>query len=152
MSPACNNQLTSRTGVIESPNFPNPYPYSRTCTWVVAAPLGSTINASFSHFGLERNTGCQYDYLEVMNPVHGCSLLRAALSLNVHTVKLVSFCFCVYFMWPQGWPPQNTLFKFCNLISTKIVLLTQNSTYKREFHILPKCVWHYHDVLALITC
>ncbi|KAL3836256.1 hypothetical protein ACJMK2_021695 [Sinanodonta woodiana] len=61
----CNNRLTSFSGVIESPNFPNPYPYNRNCTWIIDTSLGNTINMSFSHFDLETHTSCRYDHLEI---------------------------------------------------------------------------------------
>lgn len=65
----CNNELVSHRGVIESPNFPNPYPHNRNCTWQISAPLGNTVNITFSHFELEnshpRSNDCVYDFLEV---------------------------------------------------------------------------------------
>jgi hypothetical protein len=49
----CNTVSTGFAGVIESPNFPDPYPHDRNCTWTIQAPLGNKINASFSHFEIE---------------------------------------------------------------------------------------------------
>eukprot|EP00094_Tigriopus_californicus_P007480 TCALIF_07202-PA protein Name:"Similar to CUBN Cubilin (Canis familiaris)" AED:0.20 eAED:0.21 QI:0/0.76/0.57/0.97/0.85/0.88/35/0/3998 len=66
----CNNELFGHQGVIESPNFPNPYPHNRNCTWQITAPLGNTVNITFSHFELENshpgNNLCVYDFLEIM--------------------------------------------------------------------------------------
>lgn len=54
--------------MVESPNFPDPYPHSRNCTWTIEAPRGNRINASFSHFDIEdahpRSQSCVYDYLK----------------------------------------------------------------------------------------
>ncbi|RXG73624.1 Mannan-binding lectin serine protease 1 [Armadillidium vulgare] len=66
----CNTELRGLGGVIESPNFPNLYPHYRNCTWVIKAPLGNSINASFSHFDVEdpqslTSTICEYDYVEI---------------------------------------------------------------------------------------
>ena len=72
----CNTELRGSSGVIESPNFPNPYPHSRNCTWVIAAPLGNRVNLTFSHFDVESHspspsgTGviCAYDFVEIRQP------------------------------------------------------------------------------------
>ncbi|KAK3106526.1 hypothetical protein FSP39_021900 [Pinctada imbricata] len=64
-STVCNNRLTTYSGVIESPNFPDPYPHNRNCTWIIDTTLGNTVNVSFSHFDVEGDANCQYDYLEL---------------------------------------------------------------------------------------
>ena len=55
--------------MIESPNFPQPYPHNRNCSWTIKAPRGNTINMTFSNFELEDHhsqTGnCTYDHLTV---------------------------------------------------------------------------------------
>lgn len=61
----CDTVLTDYSGVIESPNFPNPYPHNRNCTWIIQATLGNTLNVSFSHFQVETHTSCNYDHLQV---------------------------------------------------------------------------------------
>lgn len=54
--------------MIESPNFPNKYEHSTNCSWTIEAPIGNTINLTFSHFDLEgaTETNCSYDYVQVM--------------------------------------------------------------------------------------
>ena len=64
----CDTMLTDYSGVIESPNFPNPYPHNRNCTWVIKTSLGNTLNVSFSHFQVETHTSCAYDHLQVSAP------------------------------------------------------------------------------------
>ncbi|XP_045117385.1 cubilin-like [Portunus trituberculatus] len=66
----CNRKLSGPRGVITTPNFPDPYPHNRNCTWIIEAPKGNSINASFSDFVLEdsmnEETGeCYYDFVEV---------------------------------------------------------------------------------------
>ncbi|XP_071156308.1 cubilin-like isoform X2 [Mytilus edulis] len=61
----CNVRLTSWSGVIESPNFPNAYYHNRNCTWTIETTMGNTINASFSHFDIESHSNCLYDYLQI---------------------------------------------------------------------------------------
>lgn len=69
----CNITLKSLRGVLESPNFPGPYPNNRNCLWTIAAPSGNQIKYSFSHFQVEEgiqpyspSSPCTYDYLEVI--------------------------------------------------------------------------------------
>ncbi|XP_071942939.1 cubilin-like isoform X2 [Antedon mediterranea] len=61
----CNNVLKRRTGVIESPNYPNPYPHNVDCVWRIQANLGSTINLTFTNLHLEDHNSCGYDYVQV---------------------------------------------------------------------------------------
>ena len=69
----CNVTHKSLYGVIESPNFPGPYPNNRNCLWTIAAPRGNQIKYSFSHFEVEDrsqpyvpSSQCTYDYVEVI--------------------------------------------------------------------------------------
>ncbi|XP_061178089.1 cubilin-like [Saccostrea echinata] len=64
-SSICDTTLSDYSGVIESPNFPNPYAHNRNCTWIIQTTLGNTINASFSHFQVETHTSCAYDHLQI---------------------------------------------------------------------------------------
>ena len=84
----CNNLLTSFSGVIESPNFPNAYPHNRNCTWVIQTTLGNTVNASFSHFDIESHSQCRYDRLQVCQS----SLRHVSVTFHPHplTVSVIS--------------------------------------------------------------
>ncbi|CAG0904641.1 unnamed protein product, partial [Darwinula stevensoni] len=67
----CDNVIETghlRHGVIESPNFPNPYPHNRNCTWTLRAPRGSVLLLTFSHFSIEdhHSGNCSYDFLQVL--------------------------------------------------------------------------------------
>ncbi|XP_033110748.1 cubilin-like [Anneissia japonica] len=61
----CNTVLEERNGIIESPNYPNPYPHNSDCTWTIRASQGSKINLTFTNFHLEDHNTCGYDYIEV---------------------------------------------------------------------------------------
>ena len=67
----CNNVIDARDmrgGIIESPNFPDPYPHNRNCTWTIQAPRGNNVSATFSHFQVEdpnHRGSCSYDYVEL---------------------------------------------------------------------------------------
>ncbi|CAG0925413.1 unnamed protein product, partial [Notodromas monacha] len=63
----CDNVWLERGlgGVIESPNFPRPYPHNRNCSWIIRAPRGNNLILSFSHLSIEDPHAlghCQYDY------------------------------------------------------------------------------------------
>lgn len=76
----CNNVLTKRKGVIESPNFPHSYPPNHNCSWTIQAPPGSNISISFSHLFIEGSGNCSSDYVEVLEvppePSYAISLGR----------------------------------------------------------------------------
>ncbi|XP_064643493.1 cubilin-like [Lineus longissimus] len=63
----CEVTLTSVSGVIESPNFPEVYPGKRSCAWKLQSTIGNTLNVSFSHFDLEETSQCTSDYLQVFD-------------------------------------------------------------------------------------
>nr|XP_012218853.1 PREDICTED: cubilin-like [Linepithema humile] len=70
----CHNKLRGYYGVLESPNYPNTYEHSMNCSWIIEAPIGNTINLTFSHFDLERGSmdedmnshNCVFDYVQIM--------------------------------------------------------------------------------------
>ena len=61
----CGENLTSSSGVITSPNFPQDYPANKKCEWNITAPRGKQITLSFTDFVLEDHDSCQFDYVEV---------------------------------------------------------------------------------------
>lgn len=71
----CNNEINDLQGVIESPNFPNFYPDSLQCKWVINGRKGSKIVVHISHIALEENYSlmefsessepCPFDYIEI---------------------------------------------------------------------------------------
>ncbi|XP_072173176.1 uncharacterized protein [Diadema setosum] len=55
-------ELTDPTGVITSPNYPNPYPDNQICTWEIRLPDTATlVRVVFTAFSLEENE----DFLQV---------------------------------------------------------------------------------------
>ncbi|XP_055914850.1 cubilin homolog [Eupeodes corollae] len=64
----CQQTLNSFEGVIESPNFPKPYPNDLECEWTIEGRKADTISLTFSHFELEsRDLQCNYDKFEVID-------------------------------------------------------------------------------------
>ncbi|XP_066483013.1 neuropilin-1 isoform X2 [Tiliqua scincoides] len=69
--PECSRNFTSMSGVIKSPGFPEKYPNSLECTYIVFAPKMSEIILEFESFELEPDSNppggmfCRYDRLEI---------------------------------------------------------------------------------------
>ena len=60
-------EITEAGSVITSPNHPNNYGNEQECDWIVTFPEGQAVSLNFLAFGLERNSRCRYDWLEVRN-------------------------------------------------------------------------------------
>ncbi|XP_070174131.1 cubilin-like [Littorina saxatilis] len=63
----CNNRLTDYNGVIESPNYPLPYPHNGQCSWIIDTTNGNTLNITFATFSMESHSSCRYDYVELLD-------------------------------------------------------------------------------------
>lgn len=85
--------------MIESPNFPEPYPHTRDCLWTIAAPRGNRVNITFSHFEVEEpsaNGTCLMDYVEIFE-----SSEQVCLS-HILQLKFKLFIFFVIFFARKG--------------------------------------------------
>lgn len=61
----CGGTWTESSGIIQSPNFPSPYPASKQCVYVIALGLGKAVRLDFLNFDIEGSADCRYDYVEV---------------------------------------------------------------------------------------
>uniref|UniRef100_A0A8C7XQX3 CUB and Sushi multiple domains 2 n=1 Tax=Oryzias sinensis TaxID=183150 RepID=A0A8C7XQX3_9TELE len=57
----CGGNLTGPSGLILSPDYPEPYPHGRECDWTVTVMEDYVISLSFNHFSLEPS----YDFLHI---------------------------------------------------------------------------------------
>ncbi|XP_030578077.1 adhesion G-protein coupled receptor G6 [Archocentrus centrarchus] len=81
----CNLLLTEAQGEITSPCYPERYPNSQSCKWIMQAPTGFIIQLSFLDFDLEEAQGCIYDRVVVNTgntEVKFCGLTANGLTLN----------------------------------------------------------------------
>lgn len=64
---ACGGNFFTEYGVIKSPRYPQLYPNSKMCTWIITAPRGRQIELNVTDFDMEAGTSssCRYDYLEI---------------------------------------------------------------------------------------
>ncbi|XP_053566999.1 embryonic protein UVS.2-like [Bombina bombina] len=61
----CGAIINSAPGVITSPGYPNLYPPSVDCFWIITAPPQKMVSINFNFFNLEANTYCLYDYVRI---------------------------------------------------------------------------------------
>ncbi|KAL4635803.1 neuropilin-2-like isoform X1 [Arapaima gigas] len=67
----CSRNFTSRSGVIESPGYPDKYPHNLECTFIIIVPPRMDVTLTFMTFDLENDPlmvaegECKYDWLEV---------------------------------------------------------------------------------------
>ncbi|XP_039454642.1 adhesion G-protein coupled receptor G6 isoform X4 [Oreochromis aureus] len=81
----CNLVLTESQGEITSPCYPQRYPNSYNCRWIMKAPAGFIIQLSFLDFELEEAPGCIYDWVKVntgSTEVVFCGLTANGLTQN----------------------------------------------------------------------
>uniref|UniRef100_A0A8C0J8V6 Cubilin n=1 Tax=Chelonoidis abingdonii TaxID=106734 RepID=A0A8C0J8V6_CHEAB len=64
---ACGGIQTAESGVISSPNYPNPYNNLNHCSWLLEAPRGSTITLTFTAFDVEMHSKCRWDSVTILN-------------------------------------------------------------------------------------
>lgn len=66
----CGGEFSAPTGYIASPMYPKQYDHSRTCDYLIAAPIGKAITLDFTDMDMEDNSYpfCNFDYLSVQFP------------------------------------------------------------------------------------
>ncbi|XP_054719322.1 cubilin-like [Uloborus diversus] len=73
--PGCGGQIHRSSGVLRSPGYPNHYPHSASCIWLIHAPEGRQITLNVTDFNLELHSDCNFDYLEIRNGAYTTSPL-----------------------------------------------------------------------------
>ena len=79
----CNQTYLSSYGTIMSPNFPDQYPDSVTCTYLIKSPLNLPMALTFTAFEVETagSSGC-YDFVRVSTlRSYGVFLLKMSMLL-----------------------------------------------------------------------
>lgn len=61
----CRERLSGKTGRLQTPNYPNPYPSRSRCSWHIQVPVGYKIKLQFYHFVLEKTYTCTGDVVKV---------------------------------------------------------------------------------------
>lgn len=85
---SCSFQISSPTADISSPNYPEPYPNKKGCTWHYTATPGHRIKLVFTDFDLEPQQECTYDHIAIFDGPNSnsTSLGRFCGSKVPHTI------------------------------------------------------------------
>ncbi|PIK48514.1 putative cubilin [Apostichopus japonicus] len=81
-------QATNEVQVLQSPGYPNPYPDSTRCTWVIsAADAFDKVLLTTTDIDIEDHTACMFDYVQISSfPLmrkYGFDLLQCSCSFRV---------------------------------------------------------------------
>ncbi|XP_059958484.1 bone morphogenetic protein 1 isoform X1 [Mesoplodon densirostris] len=60
----CDHRVTSTSGTITSPNWPDKYPSKKECTWAISSTPGHRVKLTFMEMDIESQPECAYDHLE----------------------------------------------------------------------------------------
>lgn len=63
----CQHEITSPSGEISSPNWPDFYPSRKDCVWHFSSVNGHRIKLTFESFELEAHPECTYDHIEIFD-------------------------------------------------------------------------------------
>uniref|UniRef100_A0A8C5ZSI3 Bone morphotic protein 1 n=1 Tax=Marmota marmota marmota TaxID=9994 RepID=A0A8C5ZSI3_MARMA len=63
----CDHKVTSTSGTITSPNWPEKYPSKKECTWAISSTPGHRVKLTFLEMDIESQPECAYDHLEVFD-------------------------------------------------------------------------------------
>ncbi|XP_019762656.1 tolloid-like protein 1 isoform X1 [Dendroctonus ponderosae] len=101
---ACGGTFKAPKGTIASPSFPELYPGSKQCTWIIEAPLQHIVVLNFTHLDVEGNNYddqlCEYDQVNVSSLLsngkykqHGsfCGTKRPSMIFSESNVLEISF-------------------------------------------------------------
>ena len=61
----CGGVMTTMTGEIISPGYPQPYHHRADCYWDIRVSKGSKVNFHIMDIDMEAGGNCAYDYVEV---------------------------------------------------------------------------------------
>uniref|UniRef100_A0A8C9DGP2 Metalloendopeptidase n=1 Tax=Prolemur simus TaxID=1328070 RepID=A0A8C9DGP2_PROSS len=63
----CDHKVSSTSGTITSPNWPDKYPSKKECTWAISSTPGHRVKLTFVEMDIESQPECAYDHLEVFD-------------------------------------------------------------------------------------
>jgi len=61
--------MTTVTGDIMSPNYPEPYSANADCYWKIAVAAGSLVQLVIVDLDLEDHVKCRYDFIEIFEGI-----------------------------------------------------------------------------------
>ncbi|XP_077456618.1 bone morphogenetic protein 1a isoform X1 [Stigmatopora argus] len=67
----CDHTVSSVSGTITSPNWPDKYPSKKACTWSLTTTPGHRIKMAFNEMDMEAHLECAYDHVEIYDGKDG---------------------------------------------------------------------------------
>lgn len=61
----CGGKFTTSSGIIHSANYPQNYPHSQNCEWLIEVDKNHVVNITFLDFDIENSRNCTDDYVKV---------------------------------------------------------------------------------------
>lgn len=82
------SRMSTRMGIIQSPNYPSKYFKYIDCVYLIHAPQGHVVKIkSFERFDIEPSDNCEHDYLELRDGLFGYSPIIGKFC-NSNSLKL----------------------------------------------------------------
>ena len=66
-TPKCYQNVSFSTGVVTSPNHPDPYPDDLDETQTLEVESGKILRLEFTHFSVEYASTCMFDYVKIID-------------------------------------------------------------------------------------
>ena len=63
----CGGKLTTSSGILTSPSYPQNYPENTDCVYTISQPIGTIIIMNLVSMDIEQSDSCNYDYIEIRN-------------------------------------------------------------------------------------
>ena len=85
---------SSRTLVLESPDYPHYYPNDQSCMWTITATYGQ-LHLLFSKFSVQSDPTCSKDYLQISGPIKKYRRARICgfpVIITMFRLKILTFC------------------------------------------------------------
>lgn len=83
----CKFEITSPSGHISSPNYPDLYPAQKDCIWHFATTPGHRIRLVFNVFEIEPHQECAYDHIAMFDGNSADSHSKSIDKLKIKTVS-----------------------------------------------------------------
>ncbi|EFN89302.1 Cubilin, partial [Harpegnathos saltator] len=63
----CGGKFTTSSGIIHSANYPQNYPHSQNCEWLIEVDNSHVVNVTFLDFDIENSRNCTDDYVKIFD-------------------------------------------------------------------------------------
>lgn len=94
---SCGGNITSASGSLSSPNYPDSYPANIECVWSIRTRPGNALEITFEAMDIVRSEHCNDDFLEIRSSAQGpllalyCDKKLPETPLVVHSELWIKF-------------------------------------------------------------